>query len=297
MPLNQTVAEGPLIIRTAHLRIVPRDFDSARAELDRIIAQAGGFVGRIVSSGERGNPRVIEATLRIPAPRLDETLAALRALGHVAGETREGEDVTRQSADLDSRLANARTSETRLRGLLERRTGDLADVLAVERELARVRQEIESMEAERKSLDQRVTYATVNITLSEERKAEVDLGPVSFSAQLRNAFVEGWSAALGLMLGMLLLAVRVAPTVAVLGQPQYQPMPVEEQVASIFSGTQGFVDAVEVRDVVRYEAAMLNYLRSEHGGILKAIRDTKQLDDDTAAKLKDALGAFGKQFA
>ena len=42
---------------------------------------------------------------------------------------------------------------------------------------------------------------------------------------------------------------------------------------------------------------MLSYLRSEHGDVLKTIRDTKQLDDDTAAKLKDALSAFGKQFA
>ena len=57
------------------------------------------------------------------------------------------------------------------------------------------------------------------------------------------------------------------------------------------------VDAVEVKDVVRYEAALLSYLRSEHAGILKAIRDTKALDDDTAKALKDALGAFGKQFA
>ena len=56
-------------------------------------------------------------------------------------------------------------------------------------------------------------------------------------------------------------------------------------------------NAVEVKDVVRYEAALLSYLRSEHADILKAIRDSKQLDDDTAKKLKDALAAFGKQFA
>src|SRR6187455_1119676 len=93
------------------------------------------------------------------------------------------------------------------------------------------------------------------------------------------------------------LLARGARLTELLKQGQYQPMPVEEQVASIFAGTQGFVDAVEVRDVVRYEAAMLSYLRSEHGAILKSIRDTKQLDDDTAGKLKDALATFGKQFA
>ena len=53
----------------------------------------------------------------------------------------------------------------------------------------------------------------------------------------------------------------------------------------------------DVAAVTRYEAAMLSFLRSEHPEILKAIRDTKTLDDDTAAKLKDALTAFGKQFA
>jgi F-type H+-transporting ATPase subunit alpha len=51
-----------------------------------------------------------------------------------------------------------------------------------------------------------------------------------------------------------------------------------------------------VKDVVRYEAAMLSFLRSEKADVLKAIRDTKHLDDDTAKKLKDALTEFGKTF-
>jgi F-type H+-transporting ATPase subunit alpha len=52
-----------------------------------------------------------------------------------------------------------------------------------------------------------------------------------------------------------------------------------------------------VKDVVRYEAAMLSFLRSEKPEILAKIRDTKTLDDDTAAALKDALTGFGKTFA
>jgi F-type H+-transporting ATPase subunit alpha len=74
-------------------------------------------------------------------------------------------------------------------------------------------------------------------------------------------------------------------------------MPVEEQVAAIYAGTNGFIDSVDVKDVTRYEAAMLSYLRSDHKDVLKTIADTKALDDDTAKKLKDALTAFGKQFA
>ncbi len=93
------------------------------------------------------------------------------------------------------------------------------------------------------------------------------------------------------------LLARGARLTELLKQAQYAPMPVEEQVASIYSGTQGFLDTVDVKDVTRYEAAMLSYLRSDHGDVLQTIRDTKQLDDDTAGKLKGALTDFGKQFA
>jgi F-type H+-transporting ATPase subunit alpha len=93
------------------------------------------------------------------------------------------------------------------------------------------------------------------------------------------------------------LLARGARLTELLKQAQYAPMPIEEQVASIFAGTQGFVDAVPTPDVTRYEAAMLSYLRSDHADVLGKIRDTKALDDETSGKLKDALATFGKQFA
>jgi F-type H+/Na+-transporting ATPase subunit alpha len=93
------------------------------------------------------------------------------------------------------------------------------------------------------------------------------------------------------------LLARGARLTELLKQPQFQPMPVEEQVASIFAGTQGFLDSVPTAEVTRYEAAMLSYLRSEKADVLAKIRETKALDDETAAKLKDALADFGKQFA
>jgi len=93
------------------------------------------------------------------------------------------------------------------------------------------------------------------------------------------------------------LLARGARLTELLKQPQFSPMPVEEQVVSIYAGTNGFIDSVAVADVTRYEAAMLSYLRSDHADILKSIRESGQLADDVAAKLKDALTAFGKQFA
>ena len=206
------VNKGPLIARNARFTIVANDFDSARAELERAVQQVGGFIGQIVVRGTRGESRQLDATLRVPTARLEEAVAALRRLGQVVGESQDGEDVTQQSADLDTRLENARVSEKRLRDILAQRTGKLSDVLDVEREIARVRGEIEGMEAERRSLDRRVTYATVSVTLTEDRKSEVNLGPVPVSRRLRNALVEGWTNAINSGVDVLLFIAGVGPT-------------------------------------------------------------------------------------
>ena len=90
---------------------------------------------------------------------------------------------------------------------------------------------------------------------------------------------------------------RGARLTQLLKQAQFQPMPFEEQTASIFAGTNGFLDNVATTDVNRYEQAMLAYLRSDHADVLKTIRDTKDLGDDAKKGLVAALEAFGKIFA
>ncbi len=82
-----------------------------------------------------------------------------------------------------------------------------------------------------------------------------------------------------------------------LKQAQFSPLAFEEQVASIYAGTNGHLDAVAVTDVNRYEEAMLAHMRSDHADILKTIRESGDLKDDTKAALEDALAAFGKSFA
>ncbi len=82
-----------------------------------------------------------------------------------------------------------------------------------------------------------------------------------------------------------------------LKQAQFSPLAFEEQVASIYAGTNGHLDAVAVTDVNRYEEAMLAHMRADHADILKTIRESGDLKDDTKAALEDALAAFGKSFA
>jgi len=90
---------------------------------------------------------------------------------------------------------------------------------------------------------------------------------------------------------------RGARLTQLLKQAQFQPMPFEEQTASIFAGTNGYLDTIAVTDVTRYESAMLSYLRSDHAGVLKEIRDTRDLTDTAKTGLVDALKAFAKIFA
>ena len=90
---------------------------------------------------------------------------------------------------------------------------------------------------------------------------------------------------------------RGARLVELLKQPETSPLQVEEQVVVLFAGTRGFVDAVKVDDVVRYEAALLAEMRTNGKEILDAIRNDKQIKPETEAKLNDALTVFGKRFA
>src|SRR5919107_1670833 len=83
---------------------------------------------------------------------------------------------------------------------------------------------------------------------------------------------------------------RGARLTELLKQPQFSPMPVEEQVVSIFAGVNGFLDTVPTDAVTRFESALLSHMRAEHEDLLGKIRDTKALDDDTAAELKSVIG-------
>jgi F-type H+-transporting ATPase subunit alpha len=82
-----------------------------------------------------------------------------------------------------------------------------------------------------------------------------------------------------------------------LKQPQFSPLPVEEQVVSIFAGTRGYLDTIGVRDVVRFERELLSNIRSKHADILAAIRTDRELKKDTESKLAGAIEHFVKIFA
>ena len=203
---------GPMIARRASVSLVTKDFDLSRAQLDAIQHQRGGYAAGLQVEAPAGAGRTLTASLRIPADQLDSTLAEVKKLGRVEHESQSGEEVTAQYVDLNARLSNSRNTEQRLVEVLNQRTGKMADILAVENEIARVRGEIEQMEAERKNIEHRVAYAELQVELKEEYKAALNVTPPSGAAQLRNSFVEGLGTAADSLVGFAQLVLSCGPT-------------------------------------------------------------------------------------
>ncbi|GAA4508992.1 F0F1 ATP synthase subunit alpha [Actinoallomurus oryzae] len=89
---------------------------------------------------------------------------------------------------------------------------------------------------------------------------------------------------------------RGARLVELLKQPQNDPFPMEEQVVSIWAGTNGELDEVPIEDIRRFEAEFLDYIKRTDGGLLETIRETGKFEDDTVTKLKDLITEFKKGF-
>ncbi len=89
---------------------------------------------------------------------------------------------------------------------------------------------------------------------------------------------------------------RGARLTELLKQPQFSPMTVDEQVASIYAGTHGYLDEIPVSAVGKFEEELLRHLKDKHAGVMDTIRESGELDDKSEEKLKKALDAFSKAF-
>jgi hypothetical protein len=214
-PSKPTVQNGPMIVRTAELQVTTKDFEKVRSSVEEILKRHHGYVGEMNVNTPTGSARSLTATLRVPADGLDAVLADLKRLGRTEKELQTGEEVTQQYVDLQARLANAKHTEQRLSDILLTRTGKLSDVLAVEMQIGRVRGEIEQMEAERKNMKNQVDYATLNLTIAEDYKAELKVVPPSTSTQFRNAAVDGYRSLVDGIISVLLWLLSAGPTLLV----------------------------------------------------------------------------------
>ena len=174
-PVNPTAAaQGTaaqvapsMLIRTGSASIEVDKLDPAIIKVRQLATQLGGYVANSSISGGRDQIRSATLELKIPAARYDQAVGGLGGIGRVESVNTSVEDVGEEFVDVSARVANAKRLEERLVSLLATRTARLSDVLSVERELARVREEIERYEGRLRYLRTRAAVSTLSVTVHE----------------------------------------------------------------------------------------------------------------------------------
>ena len=177
-----------MLIRTANIGIKVDSLEVAMAALRRRAAALGGAVGNVSVSAGEFQVRSATLELRVPSARFADAMAGMSPIGKVEYSNESAEDVGEEYVDLTARIANSKRLESRLIDLLATRTGKLEDVLAVERELARVREEIERHEGRVRYLSTRVATSTLSVTVSEPAPVVSEPG----KSVIGEAFTRAW---------------------------------------------------------------------------------------------------------
>jgi Domain of unknown function (DUF4349)/Putative zinc-finger len=213
----------PMIARTASVSLIVKDFGPVEASVKAIAQRHNGYIASLNSTSPQDAARSLTATLRIPSAQLESAIAELKQLGQVEQESQSGEEVTKEFTDRAARMKSARATEERLLDVLRNHTGQVKDILATEQEIARVRGDIEQMEADQRSLQTRVDFATVELSVQEEYKASLQSAPPSTGRRLRNAGVEGYRSVVESVIVFGVWALESLPTVLLWGFVLFAP--------------------------------------------------------------------------
>lgn len=181
------------IIYTATLEVNTTDFKAAVARLTQAVKANNGYIAETNVSGTAGERKNGVWKVRIPASRYEAFLASAGEIGEVANSSSTSEDVSEEFYDIDARLKNKRVEEERLVQLLRQSTGKLSEILTVEREISRVREEIEQMEGRMRFLSHQSDFTTVTINLHKLITLERREDAPSFGTQISRAFVDSLS--------------------------------------------------------------------------------------------------------
>ena len=232
LPIPRQPSTAPsMIIRNGDVSIQVDSVQRAIEAVRRVAATVGGYIGNVQMA--TGDHQVHSATLemKVPAARFDDAMTGVRPIGEVERSVTSAEDVGEEFVDVSARIANGKRLEERLVRLLETRTGRLTDVLAIERELARVREEIERYEGRIRFLSSRIALSTISVTV-HEKPPIVAQAPGSNPIKL--AVIGMWRnmvrvVALGIeMLGVLLPPIALALVgVLIWRRSRRRPVPAE----------------------------------------------------------------------
>jgi hypothetical protein len=155
-------------VRNATAELEVASFDESIQKITGFAAEEKGYIATTSSEKQANGKLRGQVVVKVLPDNLDRFLQKLRGIGELKNQAITTEDVTKEYFDTESRLKNARMMEQRLIEILKTKSKDVADLLEVEKELGRVREQIETMQGELKFMDSQVAFATVTIQLAEK---------------------------------------------------------------------------------------------------------------------------------
>lgn len=212
-PAARAVANRKIIYNTA-IDLVTADLNTFEARLTTLIAAQGAYVADSSRTGAAGTARRGTWKVRVPVDAYDSFVVGVKQLGELVSTQAQSQDVSAEYYDLDARTAAKKVEEARLLKHLTDSTGKLDEILTVERELTRVRSEIEQMQGRLAVLGNLTTLATVTITASEVREVAAPPPPLltpTLGQKIQRTFNDSLATLQGLGEGVLLFLVMLAP--------------------------------------------------------------------------------------
>ena len=204
------------IIYTADVQLAAVNLDDAGGKIEASVKALGGYVSGRNLTGASGEARTGVWTVRMPSDKFDAFLAALPGVGELQSSNTTSQDVSEEFYDAQARLKNKRLEEDRLIQLLKTNAARLTDILTVEKELARVREEIERIEGRIRFLSHQSDLSTITINLHEVRGYIPPAQP-GLGTEISRTFTTSIDAMGAFVKGITLAIVALLPWLALLG--------------------------------------------------------------------------------
>ena len=208
------VRRNAKLILNADLSLETQDFEKSAADIEKMTAEAGGYIESSGTYGDTGS-RSANYTLRVPQEKFEQFYAQLGENMHVVSRSRSSEDVTEQYTDIETRLATLQTKHERLLSLLEK-ADKMEDIISLENALADCEYEIDSLTGSKRRYDDLVGFSTFYINLREVQTLTATADGTGFGAQLTQAAKTGARGLADVVRGTILGVVMFWPAVILL---------------------------------------------------------------------------------
>jgi hypothetical protein len=202
--MRQKSEQSPMVIRTGNMEIEVKEITDAQVKLKQTIDQYKGSITNESTNNYPGR-NSLNYTIRVDASQFDSFLAEVEKIGiYLTSKSINGRDVTEEFIDNEARLKNQKLAEEKYRELLKQ-AKTVADIIQVENELARIRQDIESREARSQYLKDQVAMSTLYLNMYQQIEVVANSPSEQFGKRLIRSIYQGWKNVVSFTLWMLSL--------------------------------------------------------------------------------------------